>query len=146
MKNMNGAILVSEDGTREYSALERYMLLRSHPRKIFFDLIALVWTIYFLWQQSLAGAFFVGLGISLVGTMSVTGANPDRLSQTTLGKLLLLHLHPVNLTTQIVGVIPLLYGVWDHSALWILTGFSLVAFGHIYGWEKVDPRLEIASV
>lgn len=131
------------DGTREFNAIQRYMLLRSHPRKIFFDLIALVWTLFFLWHHSLPGAFFAGLAISLVGTLSVIGASPERLAGTALGKLLLLHLHPVNLAAQVIGAITLLYGVWDHSVLWILAGASVLSFGHVYGWEKVDPRFSI---
>lgn len=135
--------LMSPSRTREYTALQRWMLLRSHPRKIFFDLIALVWTLFFLWNHSLPGAFFAGLAISLTGTMAVIGASPERLAETTLGKLLLLHLHPMNLSAQFVGLVPLLYGFWDHSALWILAGASIVSFGHIYGWEKVDPRFSV---
>ncbi len=127
----------------EYSAIQRWMLLRAHPRKIFFDFIALIWTLYFVWNQSLSAAFFAGFAISLVGTMSVIGASPSLLARTALGKLALLHLHPLNLSSQILGLSILLIGTWQHASVLMLAGLSIMSFGHIYGWEKVDPRFTL---
>lgn len=140
---MNTTLDTTLDLPVKLSPLQRWMLLRAHPRKIFFDMIALIWTVFFVWNQSWAAAFFSGLAISLVGTMSVMGASPTLLKQTTLGKLALLHLHPVNLSAQVLGLAWLLIGTWQHSAVHMLAGLSIMSFGHIYGWEKVDPRFTL---
>lgn len=140
---MGTKFVTTADLSHEYSALQRWMLMRSHPRKIFFDLTALIWTLFFTWNQNWSGALFAGLAISLVGTMSVIGARPERLAKTTLGKLALLHLHPLNLSAQLLGLVPLLMGTWQHSSILMLAGLSIICFGHIYGWEKVDSRFSI---
>ena len=69
------------------------------------------------------------------------GTREESLGQTVLGKIMLLHLHPMNLITQFAGFGILLYGVWVHGSLHILLGASLVLLGHMWGWHKVSEAL-----
>ena len=124
----------------DYNKFENYVLKRSHPRAIFIDAIGLIWTIYFLWGhnwQMAVGATLIG---RLMAQLSVMDVNAQRMSDTVLGKIALLHLHPINLITQIVGLIVLLFGVWQHSPELSLGGVSMILLGHSYGWSKVDSR------
>lgn len=126
-----------------YSAFERLMLRKFHPRKILIDLVSLTWGVYFLWNHDWQKALLAVVIVSSLGYLSVWNADPEKLAKTTLGKLALLHLHPFNLITQSIGAIPLVYGVWLHSTEYILAGLSIVLIGHIFGWGKVDPAFAV---
>jgi len=60
-----------------------------------------------------------------------------------LGRVALLHLHPINVTLQSIGAVALIYGLWSHEAQTILAGGSLIFLGHCWGWRDVDERLEL---
>jgi hypothetical protein len=62
------------------------------------------------------------------------------LSETSMGKIGLLHLHPMNLAIRLVGAVILLYGIWQRSLDLTLGGVSVIFLGHTFGWAKVDPR------
>lgn len=87
----------------------------------------------------------VTLGVGALGLISVWNADPEKMAETTLGKIALLHLHPFNLITQSIGLVPLVYGIWIHSVETILAGLSLVLLGHIVGWSKVDSKFSTAT-
>jgi len=125
------------------SWLEKYALKRFHPRKLFIDSIALIWATYFLWRQDWQGAAVVTIVVMFLGLISVWGTNADKMAQTTLGKVALLHLNPFNFFTQLIGLVPLVYGIWTHSVEIILIGFSLILLGHIFGWPKVDSKFSV---
>jgi uncharacterized membrane protein YesL len=78
------------------------------------------------------------MALGLVVTM---GMNEEQLAQTTLGRILLLHLHPLNLLLQVGGFSVLLYGFWVHSGLYIIFAISLILLGHMWGWHKVNAAL-----
>lgn len=126
-----------------YTWLERLTLRKFHPRKIFFDLASGMWAVYFLWYQDWQRALLVGLTISLLGYISVWNVDVEKMSETPLGKLALLHLHPFNLITQLIGLVPLVYGIWIHSTEYILGGLSIVMIGHAYGWWKVNSAYAV---
>lgn len=120
--------------------VKSYMLKRFHPRKIFFDVVAMMWGVYFLWNQDWQRAVLVAVGVSLIGTLSVLNVDPYKMAKTSLGKMGLLHLHPFNAIVQLVGIVPLIYGTWMHSPEYMLVGASLVLIGHIFGWDKVNSN------
>ena len=64
-----------------------------------------------------------------------------RLAETIGGKMMILHLHPVNAFTQLVGFALVIYGVWLHSVVYTMTGVSLVMIGRLWGWSKVSNAL-----
>lgn len=123
------------------SATERLIVRRSHPRSLFINAVGGLWMIYFLARQDWVMALSVVVFFRALAYVSVWKCDPQLLAQTTLGKVALLHLHPVNLVVQVAGLIPMLYGVWQHNTELILGGLSLVLMGHLFGWSKLDRRL-----
>ena len=123
------------------TSLERAMLRHGHPRRIIVGIISLVWGLYSLWFHNwiwAVVALVVGLGLGRIATL---GMHEEQLAQTTLGKLLLLHLHPVNVLLQFAGFAVLSYGCWIHSGVYILLSVSMILLGHMWGWHKVNDAL-----
>lgn len=121
--------------------LERIIVRQGHPRRIILGIVSLTWGLYFLWLHSWTWALVVlALGIAL-GIVVTTGIDEEQLGQTTVGRILLLHLHPLNGLLQIVGFSALFYGVWIHSGLHIMSAISLILLGHMWGWHKVNDAL-----
>ena len=46
------------------------------------------------------------------------------------------HANPVHLVLAVIGTIPLIYGLWIHSWILIITGVLLNLLGHLYCWLK----------
>lgn len=127
----------------KFSMPEKFILRKFHPQNIFFEITGTLWAVYFLWNQDWQNAVLVGAIMSLLGLLSVWNLNDSKMSETTLGKLALLHLNPLNLSVQIVGLAPAVYGVWTHSVEMILIGLSIIFLGHAAGWSKVDSKFSV---
>lgn len=121
--------------------IESLAVRRSHPRSLFINSVGALWMVYFLVQQDWVMALSVLVFFRALAYVSVWKCDPQLLAQTTLGKIALLHLHPVNLVVQVAGVIPFVYGLWQRNTELILGGFSVVLLGHSFGWSRVDRRL-----
>ena len=111
--------------------IERYVIRHSHPISIYFEIVGLIWLVFFLWSHLWTEAVAVYLAARIVGLLAVYGADVRSLVQTVLGKIALLHLHGINFFVQRFGSAVALYGVWLHDVRMILTGVSLVFLGHI---------------
>lgn len=125
------------------TGLRKYMLRRFHPRKMIFDAVGLMWSIYFLWNNDWSLAMLSLLGGSLLGLYFVRNVDPELMGKTTLGRIGLLHLNPVNLSIQIAGLIPFVYGIWNHAIEYILSGITVVLLGHFFGWSQVDENFDV---
>jgi hypothetical protein len=123
-----------------FSGIERLVLRRFHPRRIMIDLAVAPWIAYFVWERDWVRATAIAVIFGGLGLASVWRTDPDKLATTTLGKIALLHLHPMNLALQTLSLFPILYGLWLHEGELILLGLSLLCAGHTFGWSKVDPR------
>lgn len=121
--------------------LERAVIRRGHPKQIILGIVGLVWTVYFLWHHDWAWAVGAVLASAILGRVVTGGTREENLAQTLLGKITLLHLHPMNMTVQFVRFGVLLYGVWIHALMHILVGASLILLGHMWGWHKVNEAL-----
>ena len=120
---------------------ERSVVRSGHPRRIIVGVITLMWVLYSLWFHFWAWAvvaLIVGLAF---GVLATAGMNVEELGQTILGKILLLHLHPVNVALQTFGFAVLLYSFWVHSAVSMLLAISVIMVGHMFGWHKVSHAL-----
>lgn len=118
--------------------LQKAVLRRGHPRRVIVAMVTLIWVLYFLWAHNWVWAL-TALAVGMVmGTISTMGMHEDQMAQTTLGKILLLHLHPVNMALQGTGVVLLLYTVWAHSGVGVLAAVSLILLGHMRGWHRVN--------
>ena len=122
------------------SWFKRYFIKRFHPRSIFVDVAASIWFTYFFWYHDWKSAIAVIVIARILGVLLTMKVDSEAFAETYLGKLALLHLNVANMVTQLLGVVVALYGLWQHSAEYILAGVSVIFLGHIFGWGKVDPR------
>ena len=145
IKIMNSnTIFEQADLNEKYMGMmDRYFLMRAHPRAIVFDSVGVIWSVYFLWnnnwQLALASIFVTGI----FGLYFTRNTNPELLAESTVGRIGLLHTHPINLALNILGIVPLVSGIWTHKVETILLGVSIIIFGHFFGWSKVNPRLRV---
>jgi fatty acid desaturase len=127
----------------EYSGWERYVLMRAYPTSIVLDLAAMVWSVYFLLEHNWQAAIGIVLVERLLSFSLLYRVNVKAMGETTLGRLALLHLHPINLLLQTVGLGIGVWGLWVQSAVYILVGVTLVIVGHAFGWSRVHPKLTL---
>jgi hypothetical protein len=125
----------------EMTILERTFIRRGHPRWLILGMVGAIWAFYFLWLHNWASALVAIFVSGILGTLLTGRMNEERLAQTTLGKIMLLHLHPVNLAVQIAGFALLVYSVWIHSAMYMMVAISAILIGHMWGWSKVSEAL-----
>ena len=143
--NNNVTRLALTEGER-FNIMERYVLRRSHPFLLTFAIVASMWALYYLWL----GEWRIALGILIVERLfSMTflqTVNYRSMADTALGRMALLHLHPVNLVVQIVGVAFLIWGVWIHHTETIFGGISALILGHAFGWSKVNEHFHRTDI
>lgn len=121
--------------------LEKTVVRRGHPRNMIIGIVGLLWVFYFLWIHNWLAAVAAG-SLSVVFGRVLTWRIPEeRLAETIWGKMMILHLHPANALTQLVGVVIVTYGIWIHSTVYAITGASLILLGHLWGWSKVSNAL-----
>ena len=130
---------------REFNRLERYMLMRFHPRKVIYDVIGMTWAVYFLWNGNWQAAVAAVVVSSVIGLYFVRLADPIKMADTVMGRLARLHLDLRNWVIQLLGLIPLISGIWSHSTEMILAGLSIVALGHFFCWSKVNPGFRLGK-
>ena len=123
--------------------IDHYFLMRFHPRKIIFDVVGAIWATYFLWNKNWQAAMIAIVAMGGLGLFFTRKVDPELMSQTILGKIGLLHKHPINLTLNLIGIIPLIYGLWMHEEVVILLGLSVIIMGHFFGWSKVNSKLRM---
>lgn len=126
----------------QFSLLERYALMRFHPRKIILDVIGVIWGSYFLYLGMWQAAAVVLLIFVVFGFFLVRKTNLKVFSETTWGKIAILHVKPVNVAIKVFAVIILVNGIYRHSVEHVLIGMSLIFLGHFFGWSKVHPALD----
>ena len=124
------------------SAYRRYLLLRSHPLAIFWDVATGIWIVYLLWLHTWELSLLILVIERGFCWVLLQGVDAEALAKTILGKLALLHLEPFNLIVQILGVILLGWGIWMHEVIPILAGISIVLMGHTMGWGRVHESLK----
>lgn len=125
------------------NVLQKYVLLRAHPRRAFLDTIAVMWEAYFLWNKNWQAALGIFLVMNTIGIILGRKVNYEAMANTVLGKLALLHTQPMNLLLQLSGAAFLVYGLLLREGLTIMAGVSLILLGHFYGWSRVHPSLKM---
>jgi hypothetical protein len=123
------------------SYFEREMLHHAHPKEIILRIVGAIWGLYFLWLHNWVGMLAIIVAGEILGRFLSRGMNEESMAQTTWGKIMLIHLHPVNLLVQIAGGAVLIYGFWMHSAIYIMAAMSIILIGHMWGWHKVNEAL-----
>ncbi|NBX67940.1 MAG: hypothetical protein EBR01_03125 [Proteobacteria bacterium] len=126
----------------KYNFLQRFALRRAHPRRVFFDVAALPWEVFYLWNGRWGVALTLFIMTSVVSMIAASDADYEKISETVLGKIALLHLLPVNMFFQLSGLVFLVQGLISHNTQSMLLGSSFVFIGHMAGWGKVHRALE----
>lgn len=136
-------VVVERGEATHLNLLQKYVILRSHPRRIFLDSVALMWEVYFLWNQNWKAALGIFLVMNTVGLLLARKINYEAMANTTLGRIAILHTQPMNFLLQITGAAFIVYGLLLREALTIMAGVSLVFLGHFYGWSRVHSALKM---
>lgn len=126
--------------THSFNFLQSYVLKKSHPTAIIFEFIGLIWVSYYIWHHLWPWALIALTLAKLLSYLSVVDVDVNNISQTMLGKIALLHLHPMNLTVQVTGIILYYYGLWSHSLETLISGVTLLLLGHLVGWGKINEN------
>jgi hypothetical protein len=121
--------------------LERAFVRRGHPKNVIVAVVGAIWGLYFLWIHDWIWALATVVLSAAVARFLTYGIREENLAQTTLGKIMLLHLHPMNLIVQTAGFGLLIYSIWTHSAILVMAAVSIILFGHLWGWHKVNDAL-----
>ncbi len=104
-------------------------------------IVGFAWAISFLWAHAWIWAAAAAFASVVLGAIVTPRKHEENLAQTTLGKIMLLHLYPANVLLQIAGFAFLLYGVWVHSEIYIMAAGSIILIGHMWGWHRVSEAL-----
>lgn len=144
-QTMTGLGTTTAHKEHSYSFVEMHALRHAHPRKMFCDVVAMLWAFYFLYYQNWLGAVLSVAVIGGLGMASAWNIDADKMAHTTLGRLALLHLKPMNFALNLLGAIGLAYGVWTHSVETTLIGASVLLLGHIQGWSEMDSCFVIGK-
>lgn len=121
--------------------LERAFVRHGHPKDIIVAVVGAIWGFYFLWIHNWIWALAAVLLSAIVARIVTHGMREENLAATTLGKIMLLHLHPMNMMVQIAGFGLLIYSIWTHSEILIMAAVSIILFGHLWDWHKVNDAL-----
>ncbi len=120
---------------------ERWALRQAHPVAIIFRSIGMLWAFYYLWQNDLPMVLATMLISQVIAQLSTLHLNYESLGQSLWGRIALLHLHPINVMTQLIGVMLGAVGFWWHDTTAILTAVYLILLGNAYGWRQVHECL-----
>lgn len=120
--------------------IDRYFLATFHPYKIIFDSLAAMWATYFLWNNNWQAALLIAVILEIVGLYLTRNIDPELMARTTLGRIGLLHKHPINFALNLIGSIVLIHALWIHAGVTILFGLSIIVLGHLFGWGEVSSN------
>lgn len=134
----------------KYSQLnlwQKAAVRHAYPASFVLNLLGLLWAGYFLWLHRLGWAvlcfaMMVTVG-PLLASLDKSYLIQARSQLNAFQKLLVYHVHPVNLILHLLGLASYVYGAWMHEGLFILGAISFVLLGHIFPWlfHKKQERL-----
>ena len=119
---------------------EKFVLQRAHPAKMIFDALALMWGLYYLWDQRWIPALIIAAALSAIGTLLVSNVRFAALASTNVGQFLLNKANPVTITLDVIGYAVLIYSVWNHYATLAFCGVSVLALSFAWaGYRMLSP-------
>ncbi len=120
----------------EFNFIECIMLQHANPIKLTSDCIGIVLCFYFLWVNDLLLALILLFGLSVMGNILVWKIDIKKISETTLGKWMLVQAQPLNLILRTIGFVIVLFGLWRHSFLFIILGIIIIALARLLGTKS----------
>jgi hypothetical protein len=114
------------------------MVLHAHPTKFTAEILGIIWSVYFLWNQNWIGAVVASL-LGFLGSTFLVWREPiDHLPETRLGKVMAVYGKPFNFFLYNISALPVIYGLWNHQALSIMVGVSIMLSPHLWAWKSTN--------
>lgn len=123
-----------------FNFIQKYKLKKSHPIGIIFDAITAMWVTYCVWNYPWPWAIMIFTLGKIISFFAVIDVDVHEMSETYLGKVGLINIHPTNFSLQALGALISYFGLWLHSAEYFFAGLSILLIGHMIGWTKVNSR------
>lgn len=116
---------------RRYSFLQRIMLQHSHPPKLALDGLGAVLGAWLLWERKALAGLGLLIGLSVLGNIAAWRVDINALSETPLGKWMLVQAELPNVIIRTLGATVLACGVWLHSVSTMVIGTGLVLLARL---------------
>ena len=113
----------------------RLMVLHAHPIKFIAEILGVMWSMYFLWRRNRIGAVIVGVLGFLLSTILLWNKPIEGLATTQLGKIMAVYATPLNFMLYNLSALPVIYGLWTHSVVFILLGYTILLLPHLWAWK-----------
>ena len=112
------------------------MLQHAHPAKFVAEILGIIWGTYFLWIHNWIGAVISSFILFLGSTIALWNKPVENLADTTLGKIMLVYATPFNYFVYNVSALPVIFGLWTHQGLYVVSGYSLLLLPHFWAWKS----------
>ena len=113
----------------------RLMVLHAHPIKFVAEILGAMWSMYFLWRRNWIGAVIVSALGFLLSTILLWNKPIEGLVTTQLGKIMAVYATPLNFMLYNLSALPVIYGLWTHSVVFILLGYTILLLPHLWAWK-----------
>ena len=112
------------------------MLQHAHPAKFVAEILGVIWGSYFLWIHNWIAAMISSLILFLGSTIALWYRPIEHLTETALGKIMLVYTTPTNFVIYNLTALPVIYGLWTHQGLYFVGGYSLLLLPHLRTWKR----------
>ncbi|MCI0489500.1 MAG: hypothetical protein L0229_23155 [Blastocatellia bacterium] len=116
--------------------IRKYILAHAHPMKFVAEALGVMWSVFFLWNRNWIAAVVASTLFFLLTTLILWNKPSDGLAKSPLGKILLVYATPLNFFFYNFSALPLIYGLWVHSTVYILIGVTLLLLPHLWAWKN----------
>ena len=99
------------------------------------EILGVMWSMYFLWRRNWIGAVIVGVLGFLLSTILLWNKPIEGLATTQLGKIMAVYTTPLNFMLYNLSALPVIYGLWTHSVVFILLGYTILLLPHLWAWK-----------
>ncbi len=125
---------------REMSFWDKLVLQNAHPAKMAFNVMGIIWALYYAWYNVAALAVIAGVVFLVLGSVIVSLDDPRKFSDTMRGQMVMAMNNPVSIVLELLGYGVLFYAVWVHSGVLVLCAVSTFALSRAYAGIKAFGR------
>ena len=119
---------------------EKKLYHQIHPLKFATDVGATLIALYFTWRHRVVLAVLVGLTPPALVSAAMLRWPPDltKLERSGLGQYLKRYMTPAIESIRFATLVPMAYGAWNHSPVWILIGVVILSVAWANGliWRR----------
>ena len=107
------------------NALQKWYGQHAHPVTSIFHVMGFMWAIYLLWQGNwILALIFVMVLPAIGGIYGILDERGKKIPLTPFRKVMIGHARPLSILFQIPGYALLIYGLLNHSTIYILLSIS----------------------